>query len=296
MLKEYRFEEIELADDIEECLENAKLELSRKQMLLKEKKLPVVVLFEGWGASGIGTTLGKVIQNMDPRFYTVETMNKISEDETRKPFLYRHFIRIPENGMATFYDHGWMNDIVKQYIYQDISRKEYVARVQSVNNFERTLVDNGYLVIKFFFHISKEEQAKRMKRLLKHKNTKWRISDDDIWQNKHYDEYLNLYNDYMNQTNPAYAPWYVIDATNKKLAQLQVLETLMSCIQNRLDHEKKDALIIDNIYPLRETINLNECDLSLTIDEETYRKELKKCVFNDVCISKVNVKYLIVLG
>lgn len=276
MLKEYRFEEIELADDIEECLENAKLELSRKQMLLKEKKLPVVVLFEGWGASGIGTTLGKVIQNMDPRFYTVETMNKISEDETRKPFLYRHFIRIPENGMATFYDHGWINDIVKQYIYQDISRKEYVARVQSVNNFERTLVDNGYLVIKFFFHISKEEQAKRMKRLLKHKNTKWRISDDDIWQNKHYDEYLNLYNDYMNQTNPAYAPWYVIDATNKKLAQLQVLETLMSCIQNRLDHEKKDALIIDNIYPLRETINLNECDLSLTIDEETYRKELKK--------------------
>ena len=239
--------------------------------------MPVVVLFEGWGASGIGTTLGKVIQNMDPRFYTVETMNKISEDETRKPFLYRHFIRIPENGMATFYDHGWMNDIVKQYIYQDISRKEYVARVQSVNNFERTLVDNGYLVIKFFFHISKEEQAKRMKRLLKHKNTKWRISDDDIWQNKHYDEYLNLYNDYMNQTNPAYAPWYVIDATNKKLAQLQVLETLMSCIQNRLDHEKKDALIIDNIYPLRETINLNECDLSLTIDEETYRKELKKC-------------------
>ena len=180
MLKEYRFEEIELADDIEECLENAKLELSRKQMLLKKKKLPVVVLFEGWGASGIGTTLGKVIQNMDPRFYTVETMNKISEDETRKPFLYRHFIRIPENGMATFYDHGWMNDIVKQYIYQDISRKEYVARVQSVNNFERSLVDNGYLVIKFFFHISKEEQAKRMKRLLKHKNTKWRISDDDI--------------------------------------------------------------------------------------------------------------------
>lgn len=277
MLKEYKFEEIQLADDIEECLENAKLELSRKQMLLKEKKLPVVVLFEGWGTSGIGTTLGKVIQNMDPRFYTVETMNKISEDETRKPFLYRHFIRIPENGMATFYDHGWMNDVVKQYIYNDISGKEYVARVQSINNFERTLVDNGYLVIKFFFHISKEEQEKRMKQLLKHKNTKWRISDDDVWQNKHYDEYLDLYNDYMNQTNPAYAPWYVIDATNKKLAQLQVLETLMSCIQNRLDFEKKDALIIDNIYPLREEINLNECDLSLSIDEETYRKELKKC-------------------
>ena len=60
-------------------------------MILKEKKLPVIVLFEGWGASGIGTTLGKVIQNMDPRFYNVETMNKISEDEQRRPFLYRYF-------------------------------------------------------------------------------------------------------------------------------------------------------------------------------------------------------------
>ena len=96
MLKNYNFEQIEIAPDIEECLENAKLELSKKQMILKEKKLPVIVLFEGWGASGIGTTLGKVIQNMDPRFYNVETMNKISEDEQRRPFLYRYFLRIPE--------------------------------------------------------------------------------------------------------------------------------------------------------------------------------------------------------
>ena len=277
MLKEYQFEEIELAPDIEECLENAKLELSKKQMLLKAKKLPVVVLFEGWGASGIGTTLGKVIQNMDPRFYTVETMNKITEEEARKPFLYRHFLKIPENGMATFYDHAWMNHVIKDYIHHNISKQEYQSRLQSIQNFERTLVDNGYLVIKFFFHISKEDQSKRMKRLLKHKNTKWRVSDDDLWQNKHYEEYLDLYNEYMNQTNPAYAPWYVIDATNKKLVQLQVLETLMSCIQNRLDHEKEDAEIIDNIYPLRKTIKLNDYDLSVSIKEETYRKELKKC-------------------
>ena len=91
MLKEYRFQKVELVPDIEECLENAKLELSKKQMLLKDKKIPVVVLFEGWGASGIGTTLGKVIQNMDPRFYNVVKMGKISENDARKPFLYRHF-------------------------------------------------------------------------------------------------------------------------------------------------------------------------------------------------------------
>ncbi|WP_294580373.1 polyphosphate:AMP phosphotransferase [uncultured Thomasclavelia sp.] len=277
MLKDYKFEEIEIVPDIEECLENAKLELSKKQMLLKEKKLPVVVLFEGWGASGIGTTLGKVIQNMDPRFYTVETMNKITEEETRKPFLYRYFLRIPENGMATFYDHGWMNDVVKAYIHGQIDQSDYEKRIVSIQRFERTLVDNGYLVIKFFFHISKNEQAKRMKKLLKHKNTNWRVSDEDLWQNDHYDKYLDVFNDYMTKTNPTYAPWYVIDATNKKLVQLQVLETLMSCIKTALEYEKTDAPIIENIFPLRETINLNEYDLSVSISEETYRKELKKC-------------------
>ena len=261
MLRDYQFEQIEIAPDIEECLENAKLELSKKQMLLKEKKLPVVVLLEGWGASGIGTTLGKVIQNMDPRFYNVETMNKISEDEQRRPFLYRYFLRIPENGMATFYDHGWMNDVTRQYMHKQISKKQYHQRIESIQKFERTLVDNGYIVIKFFFHISQLEQATRTHKLLKNKNTKWRVSDEDLWQNKHYDEYLGLYDEYMNATNDTYAPWYIIDATNKKLAQLQVLETLMSCIQERLEHEKLDAPLIDNVFEMREKIHVEDDDV-----------------------------------
>lgn len=277
MLKDYDFQKIEIVPDIEECLENAKLDLSKKQMLLKERKLPVIVLFEGWGASGIGTTLGKVIQNMDPRFYGVQTMSKITEEDKREPFLYRHFLRIPENGKVTFYDHGWMNEVTNQYIHGDLSKKKYKERIQSIQKFERTLVDNGYLVIKFFFHISKEEQAKRMKRLLKDKNTKWRVSDEDLWQNKHYHQCLEVFDSYLNETNLSYAPWYVIDATNKKLAQLQVLETLMSHIQNRLDNDKEAAPLIENVFELREEINLNKIDLSMTIKDEDYKKELRKC-------------------
>ncbi len=277
MLKDYEFQKIEIVPDIEECLGNAKINLSKKQMLLKDKKLPVVVLFEGWGVSGIGTTLGKVIQNMDPRFYAVETMNKISDEESRKPFLYRHFLRIPENGKVTFFDHGWMNEVTTQYLHKDLSKKDYKKRIDSIQKFERTLVDNGYLVIKFFFHISKDDQAKRMKRLLKDKNTKWRISKEDLWQNKHYDDCLEVYDDYLDQTNQSYAPWYVIDATNKKLAQLQVLEVLMGHIQNRLDFDKGDALLIENPFELREEIDLNAIDLSVIINDGDYKKELKKC-------------------
>lgn len=277
MLKDYNFQKIEIVPDIEECLESAKIDLSKKQMLLKEKKLPVIVLFEGWGTSGIGTTLGKVIQNMDPRFYDVETMSKITDEEKRKPFLYRHFLRIPENGKITFYEHGWMNEVCEQYLHKDISQDEYQKRIESINKFERTLVDNGYIVVKFFFHISQQEQKKRMKKLMKNEDTSWRISENDIWQNKHYEKCLDVYDDYLNQTNPSYAPWYVIDATNKKLVQLQVLETLMTLIQERLDHEKEDAPLIDNVFELRDEIHFNDIDLSVSISEEEYRNELKKC-------------------
>lgn len=124
------------------------------------------------------------------------------------------------------------------------------------------------------------EQATRTHKLLKNKNTKWRVSDEDLWQNKHYDEYLSLYDEYMNATNDTYAPWYIIDATNKKLAQLQVLETLMSCIQERLEHEKQDAPLIDNVFEMREKIHLEDYDLSVNISEETYRRELKNVVKN----------------
>lgn len=277
MLKDYDFQKIEIVPDIEECLESAKIDLSKKQMLLKERKLPVIVLFEGWGTSGIGTTLGKVIQNMDPRFYDVETMSKITDEDKRKPFLYRHMLRIPENGKITFYEHGWMNEVTHQYLHKELSHKDYQSRINSINKFERTLVDNGYIVVKFFFHISKDEQAKRMKRLLKHKNTSWRISDDDVWENKHYDKCIKVYDDYLTQTNQSYAPWYVIDATNKKLVQLQVLETLMSLIQDRLDHDKQDAPLVENVFELNDDIDLSSIDLSVTISEEDYRKELIKC-------------------
>lgn len=117
-----------------------------------------------------------------------------------------------------------------------------------------------------------------MHKLLKNKNTKWRVSDEDLYQNKHYEEYLDIYDDYMNATNEPYAPWYVIDATNKKLAQLQVLETLMSCIQEHLDHPKQEAALTENVFEMREMIHLDDYDLSVSISDETYRKELKNAV------------------
>lgn len=278
MLKNWNQEQMPEDEELEARLEQARLRLMEKQMLMKEKKLPVVVLFEGWGAAGKGSVLGKVIKNLDPRFFKVEAMKKPSKEEKRKPFLYRHFIRIPEAGKFAFFDGGWMDEVTKDYLHGKLSEEKYKNRIQSIRQFERQLTDNGYLVMKFFFHISEQEQLKRLNGLQEDKNTKWRVGKEDIWQNQHYEKCLDVYDRYLFDTNMPNAPWYLIDSQNKKWAQLQVLEMLDRGIEVALTNSKQAVPILQNTFPMNETVKLKDISLKdKTLTEEEYREELKAC-------------------
>ncbi|MGN0437035.1 MAG: polyphosphate:AMP phosphotransferase [Lachnospiraceae bacterium] len=278
MLKDWKQERMPEEEELDARLEAAKLRLMEKQMLMKDKKLPVIVLFEGWGAAGKGSVIGRVIKNLDPRFFKVETMSKPSADEKRRPFLYRHFVRIPEQGKFTFFDGGWMEDVTGDYLRGKLSDKTYRNRIQSIRQFERQLTDNGYLVMKFFFHIEKKEQLKRLEKLIKDKNTAWRVSKNDLWQNEHYEKCYSVFDRYLFDTDLPTAPWYLIDAKNKKWAQLQVLEMLDRGIEVALANNRQAAPILQNTFPLNVTPKLREISLEdKTLTEEEYRKELKAC-------------------
>lgn len=278
MLKDWNREIMPAEEELDARLEASRLRLLEKQILIKEKKLPVVVLFEGWGAAGKGSVLGKVIKNLDPRFFKVEAMKKPSKEEKRKPFLYRHFVRIPEQGKFVFFDGGWMDEVTGAFLHGKLSEKAYRNRIQSIRQFERQLTDNGYLVMKFFFHIEKKEQLKRLEGLQKDKNTAWRVGKEDIWQNQHYDKCMSVYDQYLFDTNLPTAPWYLIDSQNKKWAQLQVLEMLDKGIEVALANNKQAAPILQNTFPLNVTPKLSEISLAdKTMTEEEYRKELKLC-------------------
>ena len=98
-------------DEMKLRLSTARKQLYDLQMKIKEHKIPVIVLFEGWGTSGKGSTIGKVIRNIDPRFFKVVTMSEPTDEELRYPFLYRYFKEIPEAGKFTFLDSGWLEQI-----------------------------------------------------------------------------------------------------------------------------------------------------------------------------------------
>ena len=276
MLKNWIRPEKPEGDELKQRLKAAQEKLEGQQMKLKDRKLPVLVLIEGWGAAGKGSAIGQIIKNIDPRFFKVFTMPAApTEEEARKPFLYRFFEKIPEAGKFTLLDSGWMNQIMEEKLSGALDDKTYAQRVDSVKRFERTLTDNGYLVLKFFFHISKKEQASRIQRLQADKDTAWRVSKGDLWQNHHYDDCLEAFDRYLDDTNTPSAPWYVIDSKSKKFAELQVLETMCMGIDTALHNESLAVPLLQNVFPLIKMPKLKDVPLDKTISEEEYKLQLR---------------------
>ena len=275
MIRDFVKTECPEDDVLKERLENARAKLFALQMQIKERKLPVLVLMEGFGSAGKGSVIG-VIKNIDPRFFKVFTMDKKSEEESRKPFLYRYFVKIPEAGKFVLLDAGWMDEITTERLHSKLDEEEYTKRIYSVKRFERQLTDNGYLVMKFFFRISEKEQKKRLNNLLEDKNTKWRVSENDLWQNKHYQKCEEVFDRYLEDTNTSTAPWYIVDAKNKKWAELQVLERMVEGIETALQNSSIAVPILQNVFPLKKMQKLAEVKLNKEMSESDYHEELDK--------------------
>lgn len=274
MLKNPVFTQKPQDDELKERLKAAREKLSGQQTLIKEHRIPVLVLVEGWGTAGKGSLIGQMIQNIDPRFFQVASMDRPTEEEKRKPFLCRYFTRIPEAGKLMFLDSGWMDEVTGMCLYGELKDREYEQRITSIRRFERQLTDNGYLVLKFFCHISEKEQKKRIEELLKDKDTCWRVSANDKWQNRHYHKCLEVYDRYMEDTNAPSAPWYVIDARSRKWAELQALEILTQGIETAMQNRSVAVPLLQNVFPLVKMPRLSEIALDKCMEEQAYKEEL----------------------
>ena len=270
-------------------------ELAKRQQVIKDAKLPVIVLLEGWGASGKGSVLASMVSYMDPRFFKAHNMDVFTEEEKRKPFLYRHALRIPLKGQFAFYDGAWMADVTSSYLHGDIDEKEYEKCIESIINFERQLRDNGYLVIKFFLQVDEKTQKERQKALLAHKDTAWKVSEQDLWQNNHYKKCHKLYKSYLKATDSKACPWHIIHAENNADVERFVANTIVSSIDLAIK-EPWVPVIQNKSYILRETKPLKSIDLKgKEISDTEYKTKLKKLqkelkkLENKIYINKIPV-------
>lgn len=256
------------------------LRLGAVQRELKEKKIPVVIVFEGFKAAGKGLQINRLIKPLDPRGFEVYASRRPGEEERLRPFLWRFWTKTPEVGRIAIFDRSWYEKVMRERFEHGMEPEELSTAFQDILSFEKQLSDSGAVVIKLFLYISKEEQKKRFQKLLKNRETEWKVTERDLEQNKRYEDYLLVSEEMLERTDTRQAPWTVIEATDKNFASVKI----MSAVLERLEYELKkrrgrgeieSAFLDANIGERYKNGVLSGIDLTKTMGKKEYRKRLK---------------------
>lgn len=268
-------------DVSKEDVEELSRKLAQLEQAVKVKKIPVIILFEGWSASGKGEMISKLINCFDPRSFKVLTIRNASEDEARKPLMYRFWRDIPQKSRFSIMDRSWYRETVYQYMNEEISKQDFKNILDTINITERQLCDDGYVIIKFFLNISKSEQKKRLDKLQSSDITKWRVNKNDINSNKNYDRWQKWFGRMLSGSNTDYCPWNIVAADEMLSSVYQIYSHTVSVLENAISGKTDRLPQFDTInpekpqFPLIQMKKLSEYDLSKSFPENLYRDELK---------------------
>ena len=258
-----------------EALKELDLRLGALQRDLRADGTPVLVVFEGWDTAGKGSTLSRLLQALDPRGFKVHTIAPTTDLEEMRPPMRRFWLTLPSNGTIAIYDRSWYRQVIEERVDNDLSAKKCGPAFERIRTFERQLADAGTVIIKFFLHISKKEQAKRFDKLSEDPAFSWKVGKAERRQHKNYDEHTEAVEDMLRETSMPYAPWTIVPATDQRLATLTVAEKLVSAFEHARVPQQV-AASVDVSTPPRRTSPLDEIDLTLQIDRDVYSKQLPK--------------------
>ena len=259
------------------------------QRAVYEAKIPVMVVIEGWDAAGKGDTIEKLVGRLDPRGYKVHPIYAPNVEEQLRPFLWRFWTKIPGRGEIAIFDRSWYHRVLVERVEDRIPRWAWQSAYNEISQFERMLADDGMVIVKFWLHISEQEQRRRFKKIEKSKYDAWRITKQDWKAHEQYQEYLEAAEEMLERTNTAYAPWTVVEATDKHWRRIKVFRTLIEAVQGALDARSGAAATKGaDARPKRERLSvaipslkdlktvLDEVDLSKKLSEKKYVEELSK--------------------
>ncbi|MBP3543286.1 MAG: polyphosphate:AMP phosphotransferase [Lachnospiraceae bacterium] len=264
--------------EYKEKLELEGQKLSVLQRKCKEAGIPVIILFEGFGAAGKGTQINRLIQAMDPRGFSVYTSNRETEEERMRPFLWRFWTKIPARGRFAIFDRSWYRRVLADRFDKITKKEELAGAFRDIISFERQLADDGTVLIKLFLYISQREQKKRFKNLEASKETSWKVTEADWKRNKEYAEYLQMNEEMLERTDTDYAPWIIVEAMDKNYAALKIISTVTARLERELEKcAIKMADAKEKPEAEREEFKsgvLSGVDLSKTLSDKEYKKKL----------------------
>ena len=199
----------------------------------------VLVVFEGSDAGGKGGAIKRIVEPLDPRHYRVSTFAKPSFDEKRKHFLWRFWKEVPGLGGMALFDRSWYGRVLVERVEGYATKEQWKRAYEEIVQFERSLVLEGVIIVKFWLQISAEEQLRRFQNREKDPVRRWKLTGED-WRNRDKTEqYEDAIEEMFNRTNHELAPWHIVSGEQKKWARVHVLEILNKRIEEgiaRFEH------------------------------------------------------------
>ena len=221
-------------DDYKKRLRNAQIELRKLQLKIHQHQLPVLLMFEGWDAAGKGGAIKRLTDILDPRSYKVNAFAAPTQEENKYHYLWRFSRHLPGQGTIGIFDRSWYGRVLVERVEGFATQTEWRRAYQEINEFESQLIHKGYVLLKFWLHISPDEQLARFKSRKENPFKSYKLTDED-WRNR---EKWSLYDVAINQaiarTNTPYAPWTIVPANNKYYARVFVIETVIDAIKKAL--------------------------------------------------------------
>jgi PPK2 family polyphosphate:nucleotide phosphotransferase len=230
----------------EEAQESLKRDTERlakhHDMLMAHETHGLLILFQGMDASGKDEAITHVLSSVDPRGCEFKQFQKMTEKEQKHDYLWRVVAALPARGQIGIFDRSYYEQVVTERVHPEkmegqrfppeAKKDLWAKRFRHLNNFEQYLTENGIHLLKFFLHVSKEEQRKRLLERIERPEQRWQFSPDDVAERAHWKQYLKAYGEALTQTNTDYAPWHVIPADRSWCARAAVASLVVAKLRS----------------------------------------------------------------
>ncbi len=211
-------------------------ELIKLQRHIEDTHKKIIILFEGRDAAGKGGTIRRVTRYMNEKHYRIVALGKPTEEQRTQWFYQKYISYFPRGGEIVLFDRSWYNRAMVENVFDFCSQKEYEDFMKGVKGFEKDLTRQGTILIKLYFSVSKDEQAKRFERRKTDPLRQWKLSEIDVQAQDRWDDFTNTKYRMLKQTHSHNAPWTVIRSIDKQKARLEAIKVIL----NSIDYEGRD--------------------------------------------------------
>jgi polyphosphate:AMP phosphotransferase len=247
--------------------------------VLREKRFPVLILIGGVEGAGKGETVNLLNEWMDPRHIVTHGFEDPTREERERPYMYRFWQRLPPKGRLGIFFGAWHSQPILDRALGQGSKADLDQRIAEVQRFEKMLTDEGVLLIKFWFHLTKKQQKKRLEELAAKKSTRWRVGENEWAFFKRYDKFYKASEHFVRSTSTGEAPWYVVNGRDERYRALTVGTTLLEAMRKRLD-DKKPPVAERRPPPLLPSVDgrnvIRALKLDQPLEEEKYETLLER--------------------